>query len=222
MDDVKLNLKKDKNMSFELVHKITSQAENISKEVYIVCKDILEDKRFRVWSASSNSNQHHYGQGGLIQHTSEVIDICLKIKELYAKKYEIDTIELFLSAFFHDIGKMWDYIPKKPENILDYDYEHIINAKYMDYPYDEWESTPHKRLIHHISRSGLVWSENAKKSQIIYKDYHDKVLHAILSHHTKREYGSPVAPKSRIAWILTLCDNLSARMYDADSWDILG
>ena len=28
-------------------------------------------------------------------------------------------------------------------------------------------------------------------------------------------------PKSRVAWLVCLCDNLSARMYDADTLDIV-
>ena len=37
----------------------------------------------------------------------------------------------------------------------------------------------------------------------------------------KRESGSPVAPKSRVAWKLTKCDKLSARINDSDTWDII-
>jgi 23S rRNA maturation-related 3'-5' exoribonuclease YhaM len=52
--------------------------------------------------------------------------------------------------------------------------------------------------------------------------YHDSVLHAILAHHGRREAGSPVAPKSRIAWLVHLSDQISARMADADTLDIIG
>ena len=112
-----------------------------------------------------------------------------------------------------------------------YDYEPVKNLTVhnvddpSDYTcetdYKEWGSAPHKRMIHHISRSGLVWSHNSSLDVGINEKYHDAVLHAILSHHTAREFGSPVAPKSRTAWLLTLCDNLSARMADCETFDVL-
>jgi len=52
-------------------------------------------------------------------------------------------------------------------------------------------------------------------------ELHDKVLHAILAHHGCREAGSPVAPKTREAWLVHFCDGISARMDDADTWDII-
>jgi 3'-5' exoribonuclease len=187
------------------IEKLTKQSKILGDDVYDVCKGVLEDDRFPLWSGSSQPHQHHYGAGGLIQHTSEVIDTCFRVKSLYEHKYEFDSKEVFLAAFFHDVGKMWDYERVEIEDPED----------------PAWTSAPHKRYIHHISRSAIVWSENAKKNESINDKYADKVLHAILSHHTAREFGSPVAPKSRVAWLLTLCDNLSARMFDCDTFDVL-
>jgi len=192
------------------IEKLTDKAKLVGSDVYKVCKNVLEDKRFPIWSGSSKPNQHHYGKGGLLKHTSEVIDTCFRVKSLYEHKYEFDSKEVFLSAFFHDVGKMWDYEPVN-----------YCPANPLETKYKEWGSAPHKRLIHHISRSALVWSENAKKDKGINEKYHDNVLHAILAHHTCREAGSPVAPKSRVAWLVTLCDNISARMYDCDTLDIV-
>jgi len=192
---------KNKNIS-----KLAEKAKLLGDDVYTVCKGILEDERFAIWSGSSQSIQHHYGFGGLAQHTLEVVDLCFRVKSLYEHKFEIDSKELFLSVFFHDVGKMWDY----------------EQTKSLDGKEPLWKSTDHKRYIHHISRSAIVWSKESQVVQAIYEEYHDKVLHAILAHHMKREAGSPVAPKSRVAWMLTLCDNLSARINDADTWDVLG
>lgn len=191
-----------------LIDKITIQAKTLGEDVYAVCKGILDDERFPLWSGSSKSNQHHYGKGGLIKHTSEVINTCFRVKSLYEHTYEFDSKEVFLSAFFHDVGKMYDYQP-------------VDETLSQLEDYTRWGSTSHKRMIHHISRSGIIWSENAKKDDGIYEEYYEKVLHAILSHHTCREAGSPVAPKSRVAWLLTLCDNLSARMADCETLDMV-
>ena len=88
-------------------------------------------------------------------------------------------------------------------------------------PRKEWENSDHRRLIHHISRSSIIWNEACKKSEHIWKRFADPVTHAILAHHGGRSMGSPVAPKSREAWILHLCDGISARVYDADTLDVL-
>jgi len=174
------------------------------KDAISVANFLLNDYRFPYWSGSSLKIQHHYGKGGLVIHTHETVGLCFN-NATYFPQYDIDKTELFLAALFHDAGKLYDYMP-------------VENAEPY---YSVWESTNHKRYIHHISRSALMWSEASKLSNEIWEKYHDKVLHAILAHHMSRDFGSPVAPKSRVAWLVTLCDNMSARMCDAESWDII-
>jgi hypothetical protein len=133
---------------------------------------------------------------------------------------------LFSAALFHDAGKMWDYEPAPlPLGIM------AETPEGREKEYAEWQGTAHKRHIHHISRSALLWNETASKiSQIAanssnsqYKGLHqgviDDVLHAILAHHGLREWGSPVSPNTQMAWLLHLCDGISARMNDANKWD---
>ena len=189
------------------IEKLMGQAKALGDDVYDISAHILTDPKFPLWSGSSKPYQHHYGKGGLVQHTSEVVDLCFRTKSYYDHIHEIDSKELFFSAFFHDVGKMYDYRPT---------YDSQQNEDYND-----WVSTPHKRYIHHISRSAIMWSKYAIKNEDIYNGYFESVLHAILAHHTCREAGSPVAPKSRVAWMVTLCDNMSARIYDADTMDVL-
>ena len=119
---------------------------------------------------------------------------------MYYKEHQISDATLFLAALYHDAGKLYDYVP-------------------MDDTLEEWESTDHKRIIHHISRSAVMWTEACERSKI--SVYHEAVLHAILSHHGLRQFGSPVAPKSRVAWLVHYCDSISARMDDADTSDVV-
>jgi 3'-5' exoribonuclease len=182
------------------IESLTRKAKSLGDDVWKVSEQMITSPFFEVWSGSSKPFQHHYGKGGLARHISEVVDLCFMVKDNYRQQYEIDPKELFFAALFHDMGKLHDYEP-------------------ADDTYNNWISKEHKRTIHHISRSGIIWSNNAQKSQGIYDMYFEKVLHAILSHHGQREWGSPVAPKSRVAWLVHHCDCISARMYDADSWD---
>jgi 3'-5' exoribonuclease len=164
-----------------------------------VTQGLLTDPRFLTWSGSSQPFQHHYGDYGLVIHTCEVVTTCFSMREHYPQ-YNIDEIELFLAALFHDAGKTCDY--QKVDGV--------------------WGSADHKRFIHHISRSAIMWQEAVGKTAHAFQEkYADPVLHAILSHHGQRDWGSPVAPKSRVAWLVFLCDNISARLYDADTMDIV-
>jgi len=140
-------------------------------------------------SGSSKPEQHHYGNGGLVKHTHEVLSLCLQ----NGKAYNLDLNVLLTAAFFHDWGKMWDY-------------EQNQKSK-------EWFGSEHKRYIHHISRSAIEFNMLANKANLS-ANFIDSVTHCILSHHGRREWGSPVAPKSREAWMLHLCDGISARMDD--------
>ena len=42
--------------------------------VYDIASVVIADPRFELWSGSSKEHQHHYGKGGLIQHTYEVLN----------------------------------------------------------------------------------------------------------------------------------------------------
>tara|TARA_Y100000310_G_scaffold334291_1_gene413772 strand:+ start:3298 stop:3900 length:603 start_codon:yes stop_codon:yes gene_type:complete len=176
--------------------------------VYKVAKELIENDKFLLWSGASKDHQHHYGDYGLITHTHEVVMSAFKMKEFY-KQYDIDSTELFLACLFHDAGKIHDYDRLK----------HNYDPRYPDPGIVSYSGSKHKRMIHHISRSGIIWSDAAQKDQKIYDKYFEPVLHAILAHHGRREWGSPVYPKSRVAWLLFLCDGMSARMYDADTMD---
>lgn len=192
-----MQLSQDKALQcLEELKEIASQlkVETLSDYLFV-------DARFIVCSGSSNYSQHHYGDHGLVIHTHEVVTTCLKMRELYSQ-YDLvlDKKELYLAALFHDAGKMWDY----------------------ECVYGVWRAAEHKRIIHHITRSVIVWNEACLLGNIGDTHFIDQVTHAILAHHGQRAWGSPVAPKSRVAWLLHLCDGISARLYDAETQDVVG
>ncbi len=132
-----------------------------------------------------------------------MIRLCLQQEEFFrGLGHTMDKQVLFLSALFHDFGKIWDYVPTPLTNRA------------------HWQAAHHKRVIHHISRSGVEWTKavtSLKECQSI----EDEVLHCILAHHGLREWGSPVFPWSREAWVLHLCDGLSARMNENGRIDLV-
>lgn len=148
---------------------------------------------FTTHTGSGNPTSHHYGDGGLAQHTLEVIEASLGLlKSLVPDASNLHRKILFLAALYHDIGKLWDYEENDP--------------KYINEPY---KNAPHKKLIHHIPRSYLVWN---KATESVGWFYTDEISHLILSHHGCREWGSTVEPQNKLAWILHLADNASAKV----------
>lgn len=160
---------------------------------------VLDDERFPVWSGSSKETKHHYGDGGLAIHTLEVFELASQANSRLG--YPVRNTTLFLACLFHDCGKMWDY-----ERV-----EVIVNREGKKE--FKWQSALHKRRIHHISRSAIVWSKAVDRFPA-YRDIEDDILHAILAHHGQREYGSPVQPDTKLAWLLHLNDGISARLDD--------
>lgn len=171
---------------------------------------ILNDPRFPLWSGSSRPQQHHHGTGGLLIHVSEVVNMCLLLRKSYYP--DIDGKVLFVSALMHDWGKLWDYEP--------FDDDGVIHHLSLITPETQWHGASHKRNIHHISRSAIEWSKAVALSGEC-KDIEEQVTHAILSHHGQREWGSPVAPNSHVAWLLHCCDIINARMEDCGTIDYL-
>ena len=165
---------------------------------------IRQYPQFTRWPGSHSSKLHHYEEGGLARHTWEIIDLGIETIIHLKLNGKVSPIEFYLAALFHDTGKMYDYEEKKDMRGVSY-----------------WQSTSHKREIYHINRSTLIFHDIIADFPDLNAKFHDAVLHDILAHHGRREFGSPVAPKSHCAWLLHLCDSISARMDDADRLDIV-
>lgn len=160
---------------------------------------VLNDPQFPIWSGSHHRRAHHYGDGGLLQHTFEVVTLALNTAEYYKDIHNIDEQVLFLAALYHDYGKLWDYTRTED---------------------GKWVPNDHRRKIHHISRSNVEW---VRWACAVGADVSltDNVSHCILSHHGSRECGSPIMPLTREAWILHLADSMSARVDDCDRLDLV-
>lgn len=172
----------------------------VKYDVEKIANVVLNDERLPIWSGSSNPLVHHYGKGGLLTHITEVVELCL-LNNSYLNVAK--DSHLYLAALFHDVGKFWDYEPITGPGTR----QHIFGYK----DYQKWRATEHKHKIHHISRSVLVWNEATVD---IKDEWKDEITHAILSHHGLKEWGSPVQPHTQLAWLLHLCDGISARCND--------
>lgn len=185
----------------------TPEARNYLNDLTVLAREagvedlvtkVLLDTRFFVYSGSHSKYTHHYGTHGLLKHTLEVVEIILSVfNTLNLDPHLLG--ELVVSAIWHDYGKVWDY--------------------HFDSATAEWVVTEHRRNIHHISRSAIEWEKFVQDFTSLDPRFKLRVTHNILSHHCLREYGSPVGPKGKAAWLLHLADNMSARLDDANRFD---
>lgn len=179
----------------------------------VKCGDILtavtEDHRFQTWSGSGDPKHHHYGTGGLLQHTLEVVRFALKSAKEADRNYErlgsptrVNMKILLTGCVWHDYGKIWSYA-QQHDGVWGYNGDHGLK-------------------IHHIAESALVFQRAAdrycREPEWVGKEI-EEVTHLILSHHGRREWGSPVAPQTPEAWILHLSDCMSARLNDYQAYE---
>jgi len=144
------------------------------------------------------SFHHHNYTGGLIEHTLDVWNLADRISGLYPGRLDRDL--LLCGAALHDVGKINSY--------------RLVTGIS--------ERTDVGELLDHIFISGSmvsnVWDAAVKgtvPADQAAEAAREKtlLLHIILSHHGKLEWGSPVLPRTPEALLVHYCDVLSAGLH---------
>ncbi|MCI8365026.1 MAG: HD domain-containing protein [Eubacterium sp.] len=151
-------------------------------------KFFLEDKAFveKFKKHSAAKSVHHGFMGGLLEHTLSVTNMC----EYFAGAYPNIQRDLLITAsLFHDMGKI-DEIAAFPRN---------------DY-------TDAGQLLGHIYIGAQKLSAVIAEISGFPKKLENELLHCILSHHGKLEFGSPKVPALLEAMALHLADNADAKL----------
>lgn len=157
---------------------------------------------------------HHAYVGGLIIHTSEVLDIATSMAKIDYVDANIETI--ILSAIWHDYGKIFDYSVWN-ESIYD-KLVHSLEEGELITPSSTVETVlknafsynSHRDKIRHLARS---YHEFLKAAEEIYGENlpsnTEDICHCILAHHGRIEWNSPVEPQIAEAHILHSADMVS-------------
>ena len=132
---------------------------------------------------------HHEFASGLLHHTVSMADLGEAIANLYPS---VDRDMLIAGILLHDLGKTLELSGP-------------IIPKY----------TLEGKLIGHIS---ITHAEIQKSIEALKIKSETATLlsHMVLSHHGKYEYGSPVLPLTREAYLLSVIDDLDAKMMILD------
>ncbi|HTP28344.1 MAG TPA: HD domain-containing protein [Anaeromyxobacteraceae bacterium] len=147
-----------------------------------------EDVAARLRRAPAAKTVHHAYPGGLLEHTVS----CLKLAHRLADHYpQIDRDLLVAGAFFHDLGKVRE---------LSYDRQ----VEYSD----------EGRLIGHLVMTAQ-WIHDKARRVGIPRDLEQHIVHLVLAHHGRSDYGSPKPPMTLEALLTHELDEIDSRV---NSW----
>jgi 3'-5' exoribonuclease len=164
----------------EYINMIQDQGCQEAVKFAIGPKGFMRDQ-FMVWPAAKS--KHHAYTHGLIEHTLEVVKFAISDLELYPK---INKDILITAGLFHDLGKINEYETQSTQEI-------IISENGLLMPH-----LPHGGMIAYHSFRNV--SSSLLETQ---------VLHCILTHHGRIEWGNSFEFKIKEAEILYLADHRS-------------
>ena len=135
---------------------------------------------------SAAKRVHHSFMGGLLEHTLAVTKLC----DTYAKQYPVINRNLLITAaLLHDMGKIYE-LSDFPEN----DYTDVGN------------------LLGHIYMGARLIENECEKIDGFPEVLRSELVHCILAHHGKMEFGSPKTPGIIEALALHYADNTDAKL----------
>jgi len=162
-----------------------------------LCSRFLDHHGARFRRSAAARGNHHARRGGLLEHTSRMMESALALCGVYP---ELNRDLVIAGVLFHDTGKLWETCPPErgfgivPElrgellGHLSIGIE-LVNTLWRELPKEGWEAfTPSS------------------------EDLRLHLLHLIAAHHGQLEFGSPVLPKTPEAALLHFVDNIDARM----------
>jgi 3'-5' exoribonuclease len=175
----------------------------------LAVREFFDSAAFReAFCGAPAAVRHHQNYpGGLLEHTINVTGVALAIAEAYAsggagggglshggRPLPVDRDLLISAGLLHDIGKIDAYRLAPLAEITD---QHV------------WEG--HLSISYAQVRARLepLMAEPPYPGAL--EEAH-RLLHCILAHHGKLEFGSPVAPACVEAYILSQADMTDARL----------
>jgi 3'-5' exoribonuclease len=140
--------------------------------------------QLRVWPAAVTV--HHAYRGGFLEHVLKVADTVRFLAAAYGANIDL----VVAGALLHDIGKLDEL-------------EHDVATRY----------SRDGNLVGHITLGAMAVREACAAIPGFPGDLRSHIEHLIVSHHGSQEYGSPVEPMTVEAFILSMADDLDAKIH---------
>jgi 3'-5' exoribonuclease len=147
-----------------------------------------EDVATRLRRAPAAKTVHHAYPGGLLEHTVSSIKLAHRLADHYP---QVDRDLLVAGAFFHDLGKVRELTFER-----------------------QTEYTDEGRLIGHLVMTAQ-WIHDKARRVGVPRDLEQHIVHTVLAHHGKLEFGSPKLPVTLEALLTHYIDELDSRV---NSW----
>ena len=141
--------------------------------------------------APAGVKAHHAYHGGLLEHVVNLLEVAVRIGDLYPK---IDSDLLLVGIFLHDLGKIRE---------LEFETAFLYS--------DEGQLLGHLIIAVEILTEKILELEQKEGMQFP-EETALRLKHMILSHHGNYEYGSPKLPMTPEAIALHHLDNLDAKV----------
>ena len=145
-----------------------------------------DDFRRRYEQCPASLRRHHAAIGGLLKHTTEVAAIARTIARASGADQEL----VLAGVLLHDIGKLESYSWRGL-----FEYTHVGS------------------LVGHVVLGALMFDRRLRQEPEppCTEAEREILLHLILAHHGRMEWGSPVSPLTLEAEVLHWADNASAK-----------
>lgn len=137
-------------------------------------------------SSPASITLHSAAVGGLLKHTVNVAELCMRVSELHP---ELDRDLMVAGALLHDIGKVPSF--KVTSNIT---------------------MTEEGNLVGHIILGDHELMRRISEIEGFPELTASKLRHILLAHHGKKEWGSPVEPLFPEALAVHEADDLDAKL----------
>jgi 3'-5' exoribonuclease len=146
---------------------------------------VIKENEERYMTYPAAVSVHHAYRAGIVYHSLSIAKDALAICQRYPS---LDQNFLLAGALLHDVGKTREMAG-------------VLAASY----------TEEGNLLGHISIGAEIVEETGEKIGTP-KEKLTIIVHMILAHHGRPEYGSPVLPQTPEAYVLHVLDDLDAKM----------
>lgn len=178
------------------------------KDIAVLAKAFIEDFLDALLTYPAAVRNHHDYLGGLLFHSLTMADMAVNLCRVYP---QTNRDLVLAGTLIHDIGKTVELSGVKGTSFT-------LEGKLLGHI-----SIGHAELRRKAKELGyFAIDEIPEEKRAEHPDLQRKkevavlLEHIVLSHHTKPEFGSPVMPATREAFVVALIDDLDAKMQILD------